>query len=136
IFSCTCGLIRILYGVVLRSEGNMSRLTAQGLWVLILVGTLCVGMASSGKMIGVAIAKGSFQVDDARVSGNGTIFDGASVQTAESSSQINLQNGARMALGPDSRARIMAARLTLEKGLGELQASAKFEIEARTLRIT
>ena len=97
----------------------MSRLTAQGLWVLILVGTLCVGMASSGKMIGVAIAKGSFQVDDARVSGNGTIFDGASVQTAESSSQINLQNGARMALGPDSRARIMAARLTLEKGLGE-----------------
>jgi len=113
----------------------MSRLTVQSLWALILVGTLCVGMASSGTVIGAAISSGWFQVDNARVSGNGTIFDGASVQTAESTSRINLQNGTRMALAPNSRAKIMAARSLLEKGLGELQSSAKYEIEARTLHI-
>lgn len=113
----------------------MSRLTVQALWALILVGTLCVSMASSGTMIGVAISKAPFRVDNAPVSGNGTIFDGASVQTAESSSRINLNNGTRMALGPDSKAKVLAARLMLEKGLGELQGSAKYEIEARSLHI-
>jgi hypothetical protein len=113
----------------------MSRLNVQGWLALILTGTLAVGLASSGVMIGVAIAKGSFRVDNARVSGNSTIFDGASVQTEESSSRINLHNGTRMALGPDSRAKVMAARLLLEKGLGELQASSEYRIEARTLRI-
>ena len=113
----------------------MARLTVQGLLALILVGTLSVGLAASGATIGVAIARGAFQIDNSLVSGNSTIFDGATVQTEKFSSRINLQDGTRMALGPDSKAKVMAARLMLEKGLGELQASTKYRIEARTLQI-
>ena len=113
----------------------MSRLTIQGLLALILVGTMTIGLAASGTMIGVAIAKGSFQVDSSKVSGSSTIFDGASVQTENSSSRINLNSGTRLALGPESRGKVMTARLLLEKGLGELQTRSDYQIEARTLRI-
>jgi hypothetical protein len=114
----------------------MSRVNVQGLLALILSGTLATGTAATGKSIGVAIARGAFQVDDAPVSGNSTIFDGASVQTGAFSSRINLKNGTHMALGAESRAKITAASLVLEKGLGELQSSSNYQIEARTLRIS
>jgi hypothetical protein len=40
-----------------------------------------------------------------------------------------------MALAPNSIAKMIAVRSILEKGLGELQSPAKYEIEAATLRI-
>ena len=114
----------------------MPRLNAQGWLALFLVNTLSTGMAASGANLGVAIARGTFQVDNSTVSGNSTIFDGASVQTSAFSSRINLRNGSHAALGPDSRARVTARSLVLEQGLGELQSKSSYPIEARTLRIS
>lgn len=113
----------------------MLQRNVQGLLALFLSFMLAVGMAASGKTIGVAIARGTFEVDSSTVSGNSTIFEGADVRTGTFSSRINLNDGTRVALGPDSRAKVMAASLVLEKGLGELQASSDYRIEARTLRI-
>ncbi|MBI1790324.1 MAG: hypothetical protein HYR60_22560, partial [Acidobacteria bacterium] len=112
----------------------MARLSVQALLALILVGTLTFGLAA-GPAIGVAVANGSFQVDSSRVYGNTTLFDGTTVQTDQASSRLQLNNGTRMELGADSRARVYDKRVTLERGLGELETPAGYQIEARTLRI-
>jgi len=100
---------------------------------LILVGSLAISQAA-GPAIGFAIAKGSFVIDGASVSGNATLFGGATIETREASSRLQFANGARIELAPQSRAKIYSDHLTLEKGLGEL-AAKKYQIEARSLRI-
>jgi len=95
----------------------MPRLDAQGLTALILVGAVTLAQAS-GPVIGVAVAEGSFRVDNSEVYGNTTLFDGAVVQTEKSSSRLQLKDGTRMDLGADSRARIFEKRTTLEQGQG------------------
>jgi hypothetical protein len=93
--------------------------------------TIC---QAAGPALGFAIAKGSFQIDGASVSGNATLFGGATIETGEASSRLQFSNGARIELAPRSRARIFGDHLTLEKGWGEL-AAKKYRIEARSLRV-
>src|SRR5579859_6145249 len=100
---------------------------------LILVGYLTISQAA-GPALGFAIAKGSFQIDGASVSGNATLFGGATIETGEASSRLQFSNGARVELAPRSRANIFSDHLALEKGWGEL-AARKYRIEARTLRV-
>ncbi len=85
--------------------------------------------------IGVATSTGSFQVNHAQVSGNGTVFDGASVETAEATSRVRLNGGAWIELAPESKATIFAHRAKLEEGFGEWQSGADFQVEARGLRV-
>jgi hypothetical protein len=85
--------------------------------------------------IGVAKANGSFRVDSNPVVGNATLFEGNTLETSAASSELQLHNGIRMRLAPDSRGRVFRDRLILEKGLGELQGGAGYRIEARGLRI-
>lgn len=85
--------------------------------------------------IGVAKANGSFRVESNPVVGNATLFEGNTLETSAASSELQLYNGIRMRLAPDSRGRVFRDRLILEKGLGELQGGAGYRIEARGLRI-
>ena len=112
----------------------MSRLTAQALMALIITALLIPGWAE-GPAIGVAVAPGAFQVDGSRVMGNATLFDGAAVETAQSSTRLRVNPGARVDLAPQSRVTVHGDYVTLEKGSGDLQTARKYQIEARTLRI-
>jgi hypothetical protein len=112
----------------------MPRLTTQALLSLILTMTLIPGWAA-GPAIGVAIAPGTFQIDGAPVTGNATLFDGVAVETAKSSSRLQVNSGVRVDLAPESRARVYAKYVALERGTGELASSEAYQIEARTLRI-
>jgi hypothetical protein len=107
--------------------------TARSLVSLILVGCVTLSQAA-GPALGVAIAKGSFQIDGSSVSGNATLFGGATIETGEASSRLQFSNGARIELAPHSRAEVFGDHLTLERGLGEL-AAKNYRIEARSLRI-
>jgi hypothetical protein len=107
----------------------------QSLIALILVGTVSVALAD-GEAIGFAVATGSFQLDNAQVYGNTTLFDGATISTATAPSRLELTNGARMTLGEDSQARVFENRMTLDRGTGELKAPASYRMDARTLQIS
>ena len=85
--------------------------------------------------IGVATSTGSFQVNHAQVSGNSTVFDGASVETSEATSRVRLNGGAWIELAPESKATIFAHRAKLEEGFGEWQSGVDFQVEARGLRV-
>src|ERR1035438_4942983 len=56
--------------------------------------------------IGVVRSSGDFQVDGATVSGNATLFEGSTVQTAATRSKIQLSSGAAIVLAPNSRAQV------------------------------
>ena len=112
----------------------MLRLSTQALLSLILTAVLIPGWAA-GPSIGVAIAPGSFVVDGSRVTGNATLFEGAAVETAQSSSRLRVNSGAQVDLAPRSRATVHEKYVTLEKGFGDLRAAQGYQIEARSLRI-
>jgi len=107
--------------------------TARSLISLILAGSLSIGQGA-GPALGVAIAKGGFQIDGASVSDNATLFGGATIETERASSRLQLSSGARIELAPRSRGKVFGDHMTLEKGTGEL-AAKNYQIEAQTLRI-
>ena len=80
----------------------MHRYTVQSLITLILVANLSLGMAAA-PAVGVVTARGSFTIDDSRITGNATLFEGNKIQTGPASSQLQLNNGAKMQLAAESR---------------------------------
>jgi hypothetical protein len=84
--------------------------------------------------IGMAVANGSFQLDKSKVYGNGTLFDGSLIETSAVSSDLVLQNGARLRLGTESQALVHQDRLVLAKGQSEINSASGYSIEALGLR--
>ena len=97
----------------------------------VLAGAMAYGANPS---IGMAVANGSFQLDKSKVSGNATLFDGSLIETGAVSSDLVLQNGARLRLGTESQAMVHQDRLVLEKGQSEINAAPGYSIEALGLR--
>src|SRR6266850_820434 len=77
----------------------VKRWTSKPLISLILAGSLTITQAA-GPALGVAIAKGGFQIDGSSVSDNATLFGGTTVETSQASSRLQLQSGARIELSP------------------------------------
>src|SRR5689334_20766628 len=97
--------------------------------------TVACASPSSPVAIGVAVANGSFQVNHTRVAGNATLFDGSTIETADSASQIRLDGGAQVRLAAGSRAQVFQNKLILESGFSQMEAGPGYEVEARTLHI-
>ena len=85
--------------------------------------------------IGIVTASGHFTLQGSEVWGNATLFDGASLQTTDASTELALHNGAKVQLGAKSRARIYADHLLLESGVGQVTAAAPFEVDAAGFKI-
>ena len=93
-----------------------------------------IGVAAS-PAIGTVVAKGSFRLDNATVRGNATLFEGATIETAETGSSMELSSGARVTLSPESKGRFFGDHVVLERGQGRLDKTAGFHFEARGLTI-
>jgi hypothetical protein len=85
--------------------------------------------------IGIVTASGHFTLDRSQVWGNATVFEGSIIETGSASSEVALRSGARLQLARDSRARILADRVVIEKGIGQVSAPESFEVNAANLRI-
>lgn len=99
-----------------------------------LVAQLSIGSAAS-PVIGIASAGGSFALDRAAVSGNGTLFQGSVVETGKSSSELRLRNGVRLLLDTGTSSRVYSDHLVLERGTGQVERGTSYRIEAGALRI-
>ncbi|HTB15136.1 MAG TPA: hypothetical protein VK752_26375 [Bryobacteraceae bacterium] len=93
---------------------------------------LCSGAAP---VIGTVVAKGAFRLDNATVTGNATLFEGATIETGNAASRVELSSGARISLATDSKARFFGDHMILEKGEGRLEKAEGFRFEARGLTI-
>jgi hypothetical protein len=85
---------------------------------------ISIGSAAS-PAIGVATAKGSFNLDASKTAGNGTLFEGSTVETG----------GVRMTLDVGTRGKVYRDYLLLEKGTGQINGGADYRIRARSLQI-
>lgn len=112
----------------------MRRLTTEVLVSLVLVGCLTVAQ-TAGPAIGVVVTKGSFRIDNSTVWGNGTLFDGTTIETGMAPSDLQLNCGARVALAAGSRGTVYRDRMVLERGEGRLADGAAYRVEARSLRV-
>ncbi len=86
-------------------------------------------------VIGVVTANGPFQIEGSRVWGNSTVFDGARIETKDASSELALSNGVKVQLGAGSSARIWKGRLELQRGVGQVTASAPFQVAAAGMTV-
>jgi len=93
-----------------------------------------MGVAAS-PAIGTVMAKGSFRLDNMTVRGNATLFEGATIETADTGSSMELSSGARVTLSPESKGRFFGDHVVLERGQGRLDKTAGFHFEARGLKI-
>jgi hypothetical protein len=102
----------------------------------LIVALACWSLAvAAPTVIGVVRAPGDFLVDQATVSGNSTVFDGATIETGRVRSEATLKTGETLALGADSRARIFSDRVILERGLAELRNATRYRIETPLVAI-
>jgi hypothetical protein len=90
--------------------------------------------ATSTTVIGMASSQNNLTLDNSRVSGNATLFDGSVVE-AGGYSRLQLKNGTRIDLSAGSQAKIFANRASLDRGMSEIQSGSGFEIDANTLKI-
>lgn len=96
--------------------------------------SLNLALAAS-PVIGTAVAKGTFRVDNATVTGNATLEEGAVVETSQSSSSLDLSSGARLVLGASSRGKLYGDHMVLERGESRLERGATYSLEALGLVI-
>jgi hypothetical protein len=115
-------------------EKNVHRYSVQSLIALALVVNLTLVMAAA-PAVGIMTARGSFTIDDSSIAGNATLFEGNHIETGKISSQLQLNNGARMQLAAESKGIVYKDRLVLEKGVGRVDHAGNFQVEANSLRI-
>lgn len=90
---------------------------------------------AASPVIGIATASGHFNVQSSQVWGNSTLFDGATVQTDQASSELALRSGVKIQLGAASKAQVWEHRVLLQRGIGQITAPAAYEIDAAGLKI-
>jgi hypothetical protein len=66
--------------------------------------------------IGVASSSDSLLINDARASGNATIFSGSTLQSGTTAAQVRLKDGAQVSLQRDSRGKLFSDHIELLQG--------------------
>ncbi|HEY4364064.1 MAG TPA: O-antigen ligase family protein [Bryobacteraceae bacterium] len=108
---------------------------AWGVVILLALAFATLPAMAAASPIGTIVAKGSFRVDDATVAGNATLFEGATIETRQAATVLDLSAGPHLALNADSKGRVFGDHLVLEKGSGQMQKAAGFRMEAHGLTI-
>jgi hypothetical protein len=86
-------------------------------------------------VIGTVLANGGFRLDGSTVMGNGTLFEGSTIETQKAGSSIQLSSGARLSLGAASRGKLYGDHMVLEKGESQLENATGFRLLALGLTI-
>jgi hypothetical protein len=91
-------------------------------------------------VIGTVTASGAFRLNGDTVMGNGTLTEGAVLETGRGYSSVRLTGGARLSLSADSRGKLYSDRIILEKGEARLiethvENGIGFHLEALGLTI-
>lgn len=102
------------------------------IWQLTIGDTLT---EAASPVIGTVVSRGMFRVDTHSVTGNATLFSGATIETNNSLSALDLSSGARLVLGESSKAQVFSDHVLLEHGAGQLEKAAGLRVEARGLSI-
>jgi hypothetical protein len=90
---------------------------------------------SSSSSIGVITARGHFTLEGSEIYGNSTLFEGAKIETRNTSSELSLSNGVKVQLAANTAARIWSNRLELDHGAGQVTSNAAFTVSSGPMRV-
>ncbi len=76
---------------------------------------------AANQPIGVAMSEGTILVNDAQTPGNTTVFDGSTLQTQKSASQVRLKDGAQVRFESDSRGKLFRDHMDLQQGTAKIE---------------
>jgi hypothetical protein len=96
--------------------------------------TLGLG-AAAPPVIGTVTAGGAFRLNGDTVMSNGTLTEGAVIETARGKLSVRLSGGARLSLSAGSRGKLYRDHIILEKGETSLENGIGFHLEASGLTI-
>jgi hypothetical protein len=83
-----------------------------------------LGLIAAVTGIGVAMSQGNITINNSNSAGNATIFDGNTLETGKAASQVRLNDGARLRLASDSRAKVFSDHVDLQKGSADITGYA------------
>jgi len=84
---------------------------------VIVCGLSSLGLLSAATSgIGVAMSQGNILINSSSAAGNATIFNGSTLETMSTASQVRLNDGARLRLASDSRGTVFSDHVDLQKG--------------------
>ncbi|HXP87913.1 MAG TPA: hypothetical protein VN841_24495 [Bryobacteraceae bacterium] len=118
--------------------GRVQTLLFSKAWAVALILNLSLNLSlveAASPVIGTAITQGTFRVDNATVTGNATLEEGAVVETSLASSSLQLSNGTHVVLAAASRGRLFGDHMVLERGESRLDHGATYHLEALGLTI-
>jgi hypothetical protein len=118
-----------------RSKEKILRSTGLKTFIAVVMAFHLSVPAAAAPVIGIATARGDFQVNSLRVSDNATLFEGSTIETAKATSEVRLTGGSRVVLGPGSKGTIYKDRALLEKGQGQIAGAAGFTTHVGPFRI-
>ncbi len=112
----------------------MRQLRAGIMLSLTLTTSSALGAAES-PALGLVMTRSSFRLDGVEVWDSATVLDSTTIETARTSLELGLNNGARLTLAAESRAKVGRQGLDLERGTGELRNTTEYWIGAAHLRV-
>ena len=89
-------------------------------FAVLILGVMPGLVIAAPPVIGTATATGAFRLNGDTVMANGTLTEGAVLETGRGYSSVRLTGGARLSLSADSRGKLYSDRIILEKGEARL----------------
>jgi hypothetical protein len=77
-------------------------------------------LSAAAPAIGVALSQGNMIVDSGETPGNATIFDGTTLQTEKTASQIRMNDGGSLRMAMESRGTLFSDHVDLQSGSAEI----------------
>jgi hypothetical protein len=109
--------------------------TIQNVISVLLTGSITTMYCAPPPQIGIAMARGGFEIDKSPVLSNATVFDGSVIQTTKSSSGVRLANGVHLTLASNSRGAVYNDKFVLQFGQTEVDLGSKYQVQSGFLRI-
>lgn len=99
-----------------------------------ITGSAAVLLMASAPIIGMTSFQNGVTLDNSKVSGTATLFEGSTIQS-DGYSRIHLNNGTRLDFGAGAKAQVFATHAALSAGMTEMQSPAGFEVDTTLIRI-
>lgn len=103
--------------------------------IMVMLALARVGVNAAEPVIGTVRASGEFRLNGDTVIANGTVTEGAVIDTGRSNSSVRLTQGAVLFFGTESRAKLYSSRMVLEKGETRFESGTGFHLESLGLTI-
>lgn len=99
-----------------------------------ITGSAAAILMASAPIIGMTSSQNGVTLDNSKVAGTATLFDGSTIQT-EGYSRIHLNNGTRLDFGAGAKAQVFATHAALSAGMTEMQSPSGFEVDTNVVKI-